>query len=411
MRAGTALAAVMAVAAIVPSAAAADQRYAAAAGTPADPCTQNDPCDFETAVEGAAGGDEVIVEPGVHTPPGQVSLATAAVVHGVEGQPAPQIVSAAGTAISVTDPNAELRWLEVTHSGAGDGVRLDDGLGQRLRVRSPGGGLACHVRGATLRDSVCWATGSGGLAAGMDATGSPEETTLVNVTAVASGAGSRGLSVEASAGAFANLFAFNTIADGAIDTEVDSDGASVAIANIDYSNFATQSVVGPNSFATPPGTARNQDAPPSFADAASGDFHQTEDSPTVESGTLEHGVGDLDAYGEQRVDGFALDIGADELIFGAPPPDTNPPETKILKKPEPRTRKRTARFKFGTTEPFAAQFYCSLDGKAYDPCKSPKKLRVRRGRRHTFAVFSVDEAGNVDPTPDQYSWKVTRKQG
>ena len=166
VKAGAALAAVVALAAIAPATAAADQRYASPGGAPVDACTQSDPCDFETAVEGAADGDEVIVEPGVHSPPGQVSLTTATVVHGAEGQPPPQIVSAAGTAISVT-PTRRPCCAGSTSGTSAPATRCcsTTGWASGSPCRSTSAGFTCHVLGATLRDSICWATGPGGDAA------------------------------------------------------------------------------------------------------------------------------------------------------------------------------------------------------------------------------------------------------
>jgi hypothetical protein len=409
VKAGTALAAVVALAAIAPGTAAADLRYASPGGTVADECTQPDPCNFKKAVEEAVGGDEVIVEPGVYNESAEVSLTTATVVHGVEGQPPPRIVSTAPTAISVSHPQAVLRWLDVRHDGADDALLLDDGLGERLTVRSTSPVFTCHVNGATLRDSICWATGPGGDAAGMFTKASVDLTSIYNVTAFASGPGSSGVRVQAENG-FADFRGLNVIAKGSVDIEVvtPSDFA-VAVASFDYSNYATQSLVGPESFASAPAISNNQTAPPQFVDAAAGNFDEDPSSPTVDRGTLELNAEQTDVDGDARVQGFGIDIGAQELFVGPLPPDTNPPNTRILKLPKARTKRRLAKFKFGTTEPAGAVFMCSLDGRAFSRCASPKKFRVKRGKRHSFAVYSIDAAGNADPTPDAYSWKVERK--
>jgi hypothetical protein len=412
VKVGTALAAVAATAALAPATAAAAQRHASPSGA-GMACTQAAPCDFKMAVEGALDGDEVIVEPGVHSVglPAEVLLDTGAVVHGVDGQPRPTIVSAAPTALRVTHPGAQLRWLGVMHTGASDALVLEAGLGERLYVSSTGSALACRVDDAALQDSVCWATGAGGDAAGMVAQtpSVTERTKLMNVTAVAAGAGSAGLRVESEPSGWAELVALNVIARGAVDTEIVSTPTSISTAIIDFSNFATQSSTGPNSFASPPGQSRNQVGGARFVDAANGDFHQDPDSPTIDWGTLDID-GDADIDGEPRLQGFGIDIGADEHFVGPQPPDSNPPDTRILRFPKRRSESRKASFKFGTTEPVGAIFMCSVDGKPFKPCASPKKLRVKRGRRHRFAVFSVDEAGNVDPSPDAYAWKVTRKE-
>lgn len=408
VRAGIAFAVLASIAAIAPATAAAAPRFASPGGTPADACTQPDPCNLEKAVEGAADGDDVTVLPGLHAPADEVSLTTATVVHGVDGQPAPQILSASGTAISVTDPGARLRWLDIRHTGGGDALLLDDGSASLLTVRSTSAGFACNVLGAVLQDSICWAT-DGGDAAGMLAAGVTEHTSIYNVTAVALGPGSTGLRVEGQTAGFADLRALNLIAEGAVDTHIESDVSSIAVANIDYSNFATQDKIGVNSFASTPGLSRNQTAQPQFVDAAAGNFDEDPSSPTIDRGTLEVNPGEADADGDARVQGFGIDIGAQELFVGPLAPDSNPPDTRILKKPDSRSKKRLSKFKFGTTEPAGAEFMCSVDGKPFTRCSSPKKFRVRRGRRHRFAVYSIDEAGNIDPSPDVYSWKVKAK--
>ena len=71
--------------------ASAAQRYASPSGSALSPCSQLAPCDLKTAVEGAGGADEVIVNPGTYTPSGNVLGNSAISIHGAVGQPRPVI--------------------------------------------------------------------------------------------------------------------------------------------------------------------------------------------------------------------------------------------------------------------------------------------------------------------------------
>ena len=87
--------------------------------------------------------------------------------------------------------------------------------------------------------------------------------------------------------------------------------------------------------------------------------------------------------------------------------ENDPPQTQITKKPKKKSTKRKAKFKF-TSDEANSTFQCKLDRKAFKACSSPYKKRVKRGR-HKFQVRAIDPAGNVDPTPAKYRWKVKKK--
>lgn len=89
------------------------------------------------------------------------------------------------------------------------------------------------------------------------------------------------------------------------------------------------------------------------------------------------------------------------------PPDISGPTVEITAKPRKRTRRKIARFTFGTLES-GASFECGLDGRALAPCSSPKQARVGRGR-HVFRVRPRDSAGNAGPQAS-YAWKVKRRR-
>ena len=405
MKAGTALAAIAAVSLVAPAAASADVRYASPAGD-GNACSSGVPCSLQRAVEFAGSGDEVAVLSGTYTESDELDVTGPIVVHGIAGQPAPVVVSTAATAVDVSSPGAELRRMELVHFGSGDALLLDDGVASQIVARTTSSGFACQVRGATLQQSLCSSTGAGGSGAGMTVTTGYEISNLRHVTAIGAGPGGRGLEVGGETGGIADLRGIDVIARAsAVDIESRTDGASIASIGLDFSNYGSSSLVGTNAFATAPGIAYNQTDTPVFADPEAGDFHEHPDSPTIDRGTGYAQLDDEDVDGEPRIQGYGIDIGADEFLVGPPPSDTNPPDTRILKGPSRKTSHHHASFKFGTSEPAQAIFMCSVDGAPFKQCKSPHRVRVKRGR-HAFRVLSIDAAGNVDPTPALRAWRV-----
>jgi hypothetical protein len=81
------------------------------------------------------------------------------------------------------------------------------------------------------------------------------------------------------------------------------------------------------------------------------------------------------------------------------------PETTIVKGPKARSRKRTAKFKFVSSEPNST-FQCKLDKKPFRKCKSPKKYKRLKPGRHVFKVRAIDADGNVDKTPAKRKFRV-----
>ncbi len=90
---------------------------------------------------------------------------------------------------------------------------------------------------------------------------------------------------------------------------------------------------------------------------------------------------------------------------GATKVDKTPPQTKITKGPKKKSHKRTAKFKFTSSEQ-GSTFRCKLDRKPVKPCRSPKKYKKLKPGKHVFKVFAVDRAGNEDPTPAKRKFRV-----
>ena len=85
--------------------------------------------------------------------------------------------------------------------------------------------------------------------------------------------------------------------------------------------------------------------------------------------------------------------------------DTDPPQTKIRKRPKNRSEDTSPTFKFRSDEP-GSTFKCKLDGKKFRGCKSPRTYRGLDPGKHVFKVKATDGAGNVDKTAAKDKFKV-----
>jgi DNA-directed RNA polymerase specialized sigma24 family protein len=85
--------------------------------------------------------------------------------------------------------------------------------------------------------------------------------------------------------------------------------------------------------------------------------------------------------------------------------DSSAPGTLLTGHPPSVTSSREATFSFSATED-GATFECSLDGRAFTPCPSPITYISLEPGDHVFRVRARDRAGNVDPTPVSWRWRV-----
>jgi hypothetical protein len=403
------------------------QRFAAPGGPSAGDCTggmADPPCAITWAVENQAQpGDEVIVASGNYDlAASNLTLSTANVtVHGADDQPPPLILSSSPAfGVAVNNPTALMRRVAVETAGS-TAFELIQGRAEQIYAHTTSGAdiPACYLALAStlLRDSVCWNSSTDAGTYGLRAfnTGGSATMTLRNVTSIANGPGSSGLVAHApNTSTDVTIDARNVIASGtAFDVEAAAGNAtSVATVNLASSNYATESESGPGMAAvTNPGTPGNQTGAPLFANAAIGDFHQLAGSATIDAGTDDGTLGSLDVEGEPRLQGSAVDIGADETAnpaAGGEAADTTPPDTTLTKKPKSKTKRRRATFGFDSSEP-GSTFQCSLDDGPFEACASPDTEKVKRGK-HSFEVRAIDATGNTDPTPATDDWKVKKKR-
>jgi PASTA domain/Bacterial Ig-like domain len=85
--------------------------------------------------------------------------------------------------------------------------------------------------------------------------------------------------------------------------------------------------------------------------------------------------------------------------------DTAPPDTSITSTPAALSNSSSSSFSLSATEP-GSSFECNLDGAGFAACPNPKAYSGLGDGPHTFQARAIDSAGNVDPTPDSYSWTI-----
>lgn len=78
----------------------------------------------------------------------------------------------------------------------------------------------------------------------------------------------------------------------------------------------------------------------------------------------------------------------------------------VVDRTAPDTIIDTTAFTFHSTEANST-FMCKLDSGSYESCTSPKSYSGLSDGAHTFFVYAIDQAGNSDLSPAQYTWTVS----
>jgi hypothetical protein len=86
--------------------------------------------------------------------------------------------------------------------------------------------------------------------------------------------------------------------------------------------------------------------------------------------------------------------------------DTVAPDTSVVSGPPAEATTGSASFTFTSSEA-GSTFVCSLDASGLAPCTSPKTYDGLGDGNHAFRVQAVDLAGNADPTPASYAWRIS----
>ncbi len=309
--------------------AAAATRYASP--NPLDPsngtCLVSNPCDFATAINQAADGDEVIVEAGtypsnlgVDDPPSKQLY-----IHGEDGKPAPVISSSAPIELAIEDPRSRVSRLRLENtSGSGTALSFGGSIAEQVVAIGAGNVGTCELSAGTLRDTVCVATATAG--AGLRFDGATAPAALRNVTAVALGSAGLGLDAGPSGTTVGTeLDVTNSIFRGAAsDIFADSRNLSFVVGafalRIRSSNYASSASTD-ESNASVFDLGGHQTVAPKFVDAAGFDFREAPGSPTIGAGVTDAANGPLDVNGAPRVTAAGVtDIGATQAVPTVTPP-------------------------------------------------------------------------------------------
>ncbi len=296
-------------------------RYASPSGLSSGSCASvAAACDLKSAVEGAASKEVVIVEPGEYTVSSSIApTAYGVTVEGAEGQPRP-VIDAAAVENVFFGGNMDLSHLTIHDTGASRQVLgIAGGTLQGLLITGTGGSsVLCQCYGESgtepmiIRDSVIVdEPGSTVGAVGINSNGGESQATLYNDTIYSE---SEAPAIEmihelpTKGTATVTLTAYNTVALSAHgNVDVYASAANDAFVTMIHSDYA---------HATPTGvTAGEGDiaAPPLFANAAAGDFHELSGSPTIDAGAPTGELGSPAFEGEPRLLGAGVDIGAFEF--------------------------------------------------------------------------------------------------
>ena len=88
-----------------------------------------------------------------------------------------------------------------------------------------------------------------------------------------------------------------------------------------------------------------------------------------------------------------------------------PPDTSRIDGPTKVTKGTKAFFTF-VASVASATFECQVDTGTYKLCSSPFKVKTKKLKigKHTLTVRAVQPAGNADPTPSTFTFKVKKKK-
>jgi len=413
-RAGSSGVVAVAAALCLAASAQADVRFAAPDGSASGQCTEADPCEIITAVEGAESGDIVRVLPGYYdTDPDTITIPSGVIVEGGIGEERP-VVDTPGFDGSASSGEALYDVIVVHGHQDVPGVNRVDHV-ERVEVLgiATASNLPCVVGNpGVMRDSICFslAWGATALLVDHDCTDSEGATAeITNVTAVAvhhAEDNTYGVRVQASSACESHVVLENVIAHGhTVDIGVHNSGPTGLELEVPNTLYEKPILLSGELYDVD--DAESVTGHALFTDLANLDLRQAPGSPSIDQGRGD-GAYRLDVYGNPRVQGGRIDIGAHE--FDATPTVTiTGPRAKrfVVGK-----RKRFKKVRVTFTADELSDFECKLDKRPWRPCESGARFKLkakrRKGALHTIRVRATDLTGNVS-APAVWRGRVVRR--
>src|SRR4051812_11376009 len=301
-------------------------RFASPDGSGAAPCAESAPCNINTAISGAADGDEVVLASGTYDSAHGVPVQGIDVgntqdnllIHGRPGQPRPVISFSDGAepAVEVLGTGTTIRDAKIEALAANEIGLYAPGGGtfERMQILASGnGGVGALLFGASgLRSSIVRAPGTSATA-GRGSHGSDPQ--LVGDPPYAAASGSKGLEVTCTSTPASPIGLDTILVGGSFDYQVH--GSCASSLELSYSNYDASHVQVTGTGATFTDGGHNQTAQaPAFVDASSGgiNLHEAAGSPTIDAGAASSAPLDVDSETRSGV----TDIGADEFQVDGP---------------------------------------------------------------------------------------------
>ena len=265
-------------------------------------CPEIDPCSLTAALDSTftADGDQVVMELGTYNPPGQLTISEDVDLFS-NGLPTQVTINmSSGIGILLGNDNARLAGFTIEHTGTSAAILGLYGTVETVIARSTAGNACAGGGNSLFRNTLCASSGANRAGVNVNVGGGTANLKLRNVTAIGSGASSRGIETFVTTAGTLTIDAKATIARGVAgdvsSTATDAGTTSeILLSNSNFDTVSSSGTGGGVSVVSADNINNNQSTAPIFVNAGTGDYHQASNSPTIDAGgTADVDTGTLD---------------------------------------------------------------------------------------------------------------------